>query len=55
MERDSFGIVSAFGVHRFTVDEAQLENFDQKYDDGDVATGTYRKLAGDRYYYVLAE
>lgn len=55
VEFDSYSILSAVGVHRYTVEESQLERFDQMYDDGDLSNGSYRKLAGDRYYYVIAE
>ncbi|MFT5837103.1 MAG: prepilin-type N-terminal cleavage/methylation domain-containing protein [Candidatus Azotimanducaceae bacterium] len=55
MEKDSDGILSAIGVHQFTVPNEQLVEFDKDYDDGNVDTGKYRKLADDRYYYVVAE
>ena len=55
VEKDSYGVASAIGVHRYTVPNEQLLRFDQNYDDGNLATGMYRKLAGDRYYYVVAE
>jgi type IV pilus assembly protein PilA len=54
-EKDSFGITSGFGVHGFTVDDAQLLRFDEKQDDGNLSTGSFRKIAGDRYYQVLVE
>jgi len=55
VELNSFGITSAIGVHRFTVSDEQLLQFDADYDDGNLASGLFRKLAGDRYYYVVAE
>lgn len=55
IEKDSFGIVSAVGVHQYTVSDEQILALDKKYDDGSLATGNYRKLAGDRYYYIVAE
>jgi len=55
VEKDSYGIVSAIGVHRYTVDDSQLQRFDAKYDDGSFTTGRYRKLDSDRYYMVIAE
>ncbi|PXA03044.1 hypothetical protein DDZ13_14090 [Coraliomargarita sinensis] len=55
VEKDSFGIISAIGVHRFTVDVDQLTDFDEKFDDGDLSSGNYRQLAADRYYYIVAE
>lgn len=55
VEKDSYGIVSAIGVHQFTVASTQLVKFDQKCDDGNVTTGKFRLLTSDRYYYVVAE
>jgi len=55
VERDSYGVISAVGVHRYDVEDAQLLRFDVKHDDGNLGTGRYRKLAGDRYYLVVAE
>lgn len=55
VEKDSLGITSAVGVHRFTISAQQLEDFDQKFDDGDLTSGNYRRLDSDRYYYVIAE
>ena len=58
-ERDTFGIISAIGVH--FVDPAEnpgdpyLQEIDTICDDGDLASGHFRKLAVDRYYYVLKE
>lgn len=55
MELDSYGIISAVGVHRFTVSLDQLVQLDEQYDDGDLSTGRYRRIANDRYYYIVAE
>lgn len=55
VEKNAMGIVSAVGVHRFTVDLQQLADFDRKYDDGDLTSGNYRRLDSDRYYFVVAE
>ena len=55
VELNSFGVTSAIGVHRFTVDDTRLLNFDSKYDDGNLDTGSYRKLAGDRFYFIVVE
>ena len=32
-----------------------MQEIDAIIDDGDLATGVFRKLAGRRYYFVLAE
>lgn len=55
IEKDSYGVLSAVGVHRYTVSNDQLLAFDQKFDDGNLSTGSYRRLAADRFYYVVAE
>ncbi|HKK17852.1 MAG TPA: prepilin-type N-terminal cleavage/methylation domain-containing protein [Opitutales bacterium] len=55
VEQNSFGVTSAVGVHRFTASVQQLANFDRKYDDGDLTGGNFRRIATDRYYYVIAE
>ena len=57
-ELGSFGVTSAVGVH-FLVDTPQEDAFmlkiDDLMDDGDLATGGFRKLASDRFYMVLVE
>lgn len=57
-ERDSFGVKSAVGVH-FQDDEPQpdayMAEIDALIDDGDLTTGGFRKLADDRFYYILAQ
>jgi prepilin-type N-terminal cleavage/methylation domain-containing protein len=56
-EFQSFGITSAFGVD-FGADnpgDAFMILIDQGFDDGDLATGAFRKIDNDRYYYVLAD
>lgn len=55
MEFNSYGITSAVGVHGFNISEDQLIEFDEQHDDGDISTGRYRLIAGDRYYYVVSE
>ena len=58
-ELNSFGLTSALGVHfdgtGDTQDATFMTHIDQQFDDGDLATGAFRQLAADRYYYVLAE
>ena len=60
-QRDEDGIVSALGVH-FTGngagvsrDDAYMLQVDTLFDDGNLATGGFRKLNTDRYYFVVAE
>jgi len=55
IEKDSYGVVSAVGIHGYTVPNEQLLALDEKYDDGSMTSGSYRRLAGDRYYYIVAE
>ncbi|MGB0257820.1 MAG: type II secretion system protein [Coraliomargarita sp.] len=55
VEYNSYNVVSAIGVHRYTVTDEQIEAFDQRFDDGNVSTGQYRKLDNDRYYRIVAE
>jgi len=58
-ERDSFGLTSIIGVHfnglGETRDDAYMQQIDAAMDDGDLATGSFRKIAGDRYYLVVVE
>ncbi len=57
-ELDSFGVKSAFGVHfdgtGNTRDDAYMLEIDSACDDGDLATGCFRKLADDRFYFIVA-
>ncbi len=58
-ERDSFGLTSSIGVHfngsGRTRDDAYMQQIDAAMDDGDLDTGSFRKIAGDRYYLVVVE
>ncbi|MHC5113875.1 MAG: type II secretion system protein [Planctomycetota bacterium] len=58
-ELNSFGIGSALGVHfngtGTTRDDIFMAEVDAAVDNGDLATGSFRKLASDRYYFVLAD
>ncbi len=57
-ELDSFGVRSAFGVHfdgtGETRDDAYMQEIDAIFDDGNLTAGAFRKLADDRYYYIVA-
>ncbi len=60
MEADSYGLTSALGVHFKNgtgdrKDDAYMQVIDAIIDDGDLSTGVFRKLAGRRYYFVVAE
>jgi prepilin-type N-terminal cleavage/methylation domain-containing protein len=52
------GLAAAVGVHfkhDSPPDDAFMTRIDARIDDGNLATGAFRKLAGDRFYWVLAE
>ncbi len=56
-ELNSFGIVSGLGVHFNGVanpGDAYMQKIDKILDDGSLATGGFRKIAADRYYFILA-
>lgn len=55
MEKNSYGVTSAVGVVEFTVDNTQLMKFEQRFDDGNFATGQYRLLTGSRFYRIVAD
>lgn len=57
-EYNSYGFTSSFGVHFFNVSnpgDAFMTLIDESFDDGDLTTGRFRKIDGDRYYYILRE
>jgi len=58
-EYNENGIVSAIGVHfngdGETRDDAYMQEIDDRFDDGDLAAGGFRKIADGRYYFILAE
>ena len=58
-ELNSFGITSAIGVHfngqGTTRTAVFMQQIDQIFDDGDLATGVFRQIAADRYYYIIRE
>jgi type II secretory pathway pseudopilin PulG len=58
-ELNSFGITSGLGVHfngtGTTRDDAYMAQIDAMLDDGDLGAGGFRKISGDRYYFVIAD
>lgn len=58
-ELDSFGIKSAFGVHfngeGETRNDAYMLLIDDAFDNNDLDTGVFRKIADDRYYFILED
>jgi len=55
-ELNSFGITSAFGVHfqgGGHPGDTFMQQIDLIYDDGDLNTGGFRRIAADRYYHII--
>lgn len=56
-EFNDSGVAAAVGVHfdgtGDTRDDIYMNFIDDMVDDGDVNTGAFRKLAADRYYFVV--
>lgn len=55
-ELNSFGYTSSIGVHfRNDVgkDDLYMTEVDSLFDDGNLSTGGFRKIAADRYYYIV--
>lgn len=51
------GVSAAVGVHFNTgtnPGDTVMILVDEMFDDGDLNSGSFQKLAGDRYYYILA-
>jgi len=55
VELDSFGIKAGLGVHGPDFTSQQMQDIEDNYDDGDLSTGKFRKIAADRYYFVLED
>lgn len=53
------GVTSAVGVHfdgsGDTQDDDYMATIDDLLDDGDLATGAFRKLADNRFYYIIEQ
>ena len=59
-ELDSFGVKSAIGVHfrngkGAIRDDAYMTEVDIAFDNGDLNTGQFRKIAADRYYLIIED
>ena len=58
-ELASYGITSAVGVHFDAADTRKDDAFmlevDAMFDDRALATGSFRKIANDRYYSIIAD
>ena len=58
VETNDNGITHGLGVHFNGVDnpgDAERVVIDTIYDDGDLTTGRFRKIANDRYYHIIEE
>lgn len=53
------GPLPAVGVHFWgggpAKDDAYMQQIDAVVDDGELTTGWFRKIAGDRYYFIIAQ
>jgi prepilin-type N-terminal cleavage/methylation domain-containing protein len=47
--------VAGLSITNFTVNDAQLTEIDMKLDDGNLATGQFRKIAANRVTYILEQ
>lgn len=55
--RDSYGVQMAIGV--YFLGDARSDDYMQKIDaaldDGDLSTGSFRKVDGNRYFYIISD
>lgn len=58
-ELNEMGVRSAIGVHFFgggvVQDDAYMTEVDELFDNGDLASGAFRRIDVDRYYLVIAD
>lgn len=54
-ETNDNGVACAVGVADFHADDEQLLEIDAVLDDGDLTSGSLRKLSATRYYWVIQE
>jgi prepilin-type N-terminal cleavage/methylation domain-containing protein len=57
-EFNDSGVTAAIGVHFNggpNPGDAIMLLVDQQFDNGDLASGSFQRLAADRYYYILAD
>jgi prepilin-type N-terminal cleavage/methylation domain-containing protein len=56
---DTGGYACAVGVHfdgrGTTQDDAFMQQIDETFDDGDLEDGSFRQIAAERYYLIVAE
>lgn len=57
-EFNDSGVTAAIGVHFFNEpprDDAYMTLIDELFDDGDLNTGVFQKLAADRFYAIVED
>ena len=54
-EQFDSGVTSAVGVVSPSLPEEEFVKVDSLIDDGNLATGQFRKIADERYFWVIAE
>ena len=57
IEYNDSGVTSAIGVHFFNSPnpgDAIMLDVDEIFDNADLSSGSFQKIASDRYYYILA-
>lgn len=52
-DKNISGITAGVSISSFTCDDAQLAEIDAKIDDGDLATGLFRKVSSSRVTYIV--
>lgn len=50
-----FGFTAGISLSNFTCDDAQLAEIDAMIDDGNLSTGLFQKVAGNRATYILEQ
>ena len=60
MAAGQYGLRSSLGVHFKNgtgpeKDDAYMQQIDAAIDDGDLSTGIFQKVAGERYHFVVAD
>jgi len=53
VEYNKNGIGLAIGAQGGILANTELSLIDEKFDDGDLSTGNLRKIASDRYYWII--
>jgi len=54
-DKNMWGATACISVSSPTVDDVQMAEIDAKIDDGDLATGLFRKVSANRFSYTLQQ